>query len=408
MTSKRLIGAALAMAATIALWTGATTAQAAEFNIVRSSRVIWWADLAYDSVNAKFLVVWVTEEAVFGQFINPAGTMSGAAFTISAGKGNYYPRVAFGGGQFIVVYSYALGNGQGIDYRARFVTYGQPPVLEKPVVIDNPVRFTQPGAVAYVKADDYFVVVYPKKKGTMLTKVFPDGSTAQSQQVTDLDSTCGMNAPDIAVNTNKATGENTALVTGWRDPTSPGCQSGIWYRFGGADGFPTSDSGFAVERGGISREQRAAFNPKSKRYLLEWSQRPSGVVQGIVRGRQFGLQQPAGAAYDLQKPITNDADFGNNGFGEGGLAYEPSTNKFLLTMRGADKAGAAPIWKKQIGADGTPVPGSLAKLTNSVSTAPWPLAMPDGRGKVLTIYRGFFKINGMVLPAAAWPEPPPK
>ncbi len=421
MVRTRIGAVALAVAAAAALSADMAVAQPTEFNIVTSKRVIWGADLAYDSVHAKYLVVWVTEEAVFGQFVEPAGGKSGEQFIIDKGAGHYFPQTAFGWpeppppppgapaaapteGKFLVTYAISAGKNMGIDYRARFVTFvpDAAPTIDPEIVVDRKVRFTQPGAVAFMPApvagDEYFLMAYPKGKGTVAAKMFYDGTTGQPNVVTPTNAYCGLNVPDLVVASDATGTENVALVTGWRDPTSVECkgQSGIWYRFLDSTGAPAGPVEFAVQRGGLSREQKAAYNPKLRRYVLEWSQRKKGVVQGIIFGRRFDIAAPVDEApYEIQGPVKGDAEFGNDGFGQAGIAFDPVGDEFVMAMRGADKGGPAPIFQKVLDAQGIPIPG-LEKPTPNTSTAPWPLVVPDGQGHLLTIFRGFYRIQGIV------------
>ena len=69
-------------------------------NIVISGGGMWFPDVAYDSVDARYLVVWsdynYSPQLVFGRFVSNSGSLIGNAFQISdGGSQDLCPAVAY-------------------------------------------------------------------------------------------------------------------------------------------------------------------------------------------------------------------------------------------------------------------------------------------------------------------------
>jgi Zn-dependent metalloprotease len=128
--------------------------------------------VAYDSLNNRYLAIWLTARNaqssssgldVYGVFLNESGQPIGSEFRISDNNSvalSSYPTVAFGNGEFVVLWTAQGGmctiNGQRVtdtSARSDWVLVSGTSHNHSPSLAFNPVR--QSYVVAFVEGDDY-------------------------------------------------------------------------------------------------------------------------------------------------------------------------------------------------------------------------------------------------------------
>lgn len=140
-----LLAAAAVLAATLypRPADAALTRIAGPTHLLTDAGLVDMFDVAFDSDRQVYLAVWGTFAfgPTKGQFLSPTGAALGTPFTISPGSQQAgWARVVYGGGKFLVSYTYILGS-RSHRRAARFVTYqaGSPtsPTMSSEMVIDT-------------------------------------------------------------------------------------------------------------------------------------------------------------------------------------------------------------------------------------------------------------------------------
>jgi len=130
------------------------------------SNSLLYPDVAYDSINQRYLVVWydLTEFDVEGQLLNEDGSAYGSGFNIATGTADQnYPDVACrsmepGGGGYLVVWRQTAGNQRDIKGRRLNQTGG---LLGGVLDICTQADAQWSPRVAYSPDDDRYLVVWP-------------------------------------------------------------------------------------------------------------------------------------------------------------------------------------------------------------------------------------------------------
>jgi hypothetical protein len=422
----------LLVAVTIALAVGTTSAVKAvgtrHEQVLTSTAdlgragIIWSADMAYDPASNVLLAVWVNGDRIRGQFftLNKSANQFDALtdfFPVSYGVGHYFVRASFGAGKFLVSYGIARGAGFGVVREFRMVSYDADG--DQAVVVPGPVsKGTEldtmagrgSGASVFVPGNtpgegstlgDHFVVSWPSEGQTYARRVFPDGSTTPARFRITAASPCNLAAPEMAV--NPATG--VVFVVGFRDPTSTVCagQGGLWNQYITDGGANPADMEYVVEgkdMKGLHWEHGVAFG--EGRFQIAWN-RKTEAGRGIY-GRGYddtGATDPVA----LIKAAVPGLPPWDNALGQVGIGYDPTTDKYLVGMRGADVGdGKAAVFRLEIDRNGALEPESFQRLTENLAPAPEPVVDGDGTGYMFVMYRaGWSRINMVVFE----PENPP-
>ena len=83
----------------------------------------------------------------------------------------------------------------------------------------------------------------------------------------------------------------------------------------------------------------------------------------------------------------SNADVTDNGYGQVGLAYDGTLDRFELNVRGNDPGnGIAPLWRIRLGSDGRPM-NMTPMRTNPATLDPFATVTGDGAGNFLVVYR---------------------
>lgn len=325
---------------------------------------VWDPESAYNPINQVVLVVFnANDQGPWGQFLDINGNPIGGQFLIVNGVNGQFPKVAArttANGGFMVTY---WANG---GKYAAFVLPGSPTQLSGPVLIDAADLERESSGMAYAADYDAFIVTYPKQFATYIAGVRPTLQVLPGFKTTVLTGECSgaevLNKPEFAYDPIAHRG----LVAGWRDASEcGGSNGGIWTRLISFDGTNFGNLNLGeqwLSKGSYDEDLRVAFNPVTTSFVVAWS-RLGGSTRSILRGRVDVNGNVTTAATILPPNLTN-ASPGDDAFNQVALAYNTTTNRFLVAMRGNDSGGSpkAPAYSLELDANGDAVPGTLAEF----------------------------------------------
>jgi len=184
--------------------------------------------------------------------------------------------------------------------------------------------------------------------------------------------------------------DGTAMIVGYTDTTSANCAGfgGLWYRALAPTGLPLGSAGIVqgTTDPGLHREHRVAYSPVMNRFLAVWTH-STDMPPTIYAQKLAGDGTRDGEAYVVLAGNFGNADVSDNGFGQVGLAYDPSADRFEVAVRGSDPGnGLAPVWRIRLGSDGLPMDMAPVRV-NAGTVDPWPTVASDGTGTFLVVYR---------------------
>jgi hypothetical protein len=359
---------------------------------------IWSFDAAYDAGSGRYLVVGYYSGAVQGQYLGRDGVAIGSTFNI-ASVGAFNPRVASNGaGLFLVTYTYVVNNAYTLEARVISVATG---VVSNTFTIRAGGDFAltyRPG-IAWHPLLQQFIVAWAKASGggvgqvsTYLTGVTPSATAGLATALAAEATLCGASAeymkhaiPEITI-----LADGTGMLAGYRDSTSVACSSfgGLWYRPLAASGAPTGTVGIVhgTPNALLHREHRLAYSPTLQRYVVAWT-RSGDNFYNVLAQKIAPDGTRDGDAYIVRAPILDNADSGDNGFGQVGMAYDPAADQFEMALRGTDPGnGLAPVWRMRLTSAAVPAAMTPGRV-ESGSVDPWPVVVSDNTGNYLIVYR---------------------
>jgi len=136
-----------------------------------------------------------------------------------------------------------------------------------------------------------------------------------------------------------------------------------------------------------SRFPKVAFNSASRTYQVMWITYTG--TGGQVLGKRFNLDGSAIDAepYTVKATSRTNSYYGDDTFGELGLAYEPVSGNYLVAFRGQDAGdGIAPLWRMVADSEGKGSNSSIWEVERG-TRSPEPVVVPNGDGGAMIFYR---------------------
>ena len=371
------------------------------------SRLFVKFDVAFDSVNNVYLVVWGTQATgpVNGLFLNRAGAPISGIFAVSDGpQQSGWARVAYSpqANRFLVAYTKILG--PGVHQRTgKFVSWSNGPNMPWPEVpIDalggNP--GTDSG-VAWSAPAGKFLVTWWKPNGaypaSWISSVDPATNIASAPLMLT-DPADAQSDPEITCDA----ASNRCLAVGWSWGVTNGNLNSVWGRLiEASSGTPIGNS-FIIDGSPLESEPNVGF--AAGQFVVVFVRNFSSVWSKPV--------SPAGVVGTAQlvKQTAGEASVDGGGFGTIGIAGNPGTATLALTMLTWSSYSAV----QELDGNGTAIAGSYDIIPNpgpnynnrSKETA----AAADPGGAFLVMDNDRFlagRVSRYTVGATQPPPPPP-
>lgn len=254
-----------------------------------TDHLLVYPDVAYDSVNQKYLVIWEdgTEDDIEGVLLNPDGTM-GSSFNISQGDVNdprQRPAVASYAhavnGTYLVAYMRGLAGNHNIYAQLvgvdGTVTGGEIPVSTRSNDQDDPDLAVNPtnGDFLVVWEDGY------TDPDSIFSRIVDWSGTMQSPMVVSSTTVPRYN-PAVAFDPG-AGADGEWLVVFERDANG---DSQIGGRRVGVDGSATGDGIRICDDAADQLHPRIAYNANNDQYLVTWTDQRDGTTNWNIYGRR--------------------------------------------------------------------------------------------------------------------------
>ena len=360
---------------------------------------LWAFDAAYDAATGRYLVVGYGSYVVYGQFIGRDGVLIGSQFVI-APVGAWRPRVASNGnGLFAVVYTGLYGSNYSLEVRMvevapRNWSGGVSPATV--IKAGTDIALTFQTSIAWSPSLQQFLIPWAVSRGPSVGVSVSGIHADDTLGLGETPIVEGMPCGNTGVYAKRALSEiamapdGTTMIVGYTDTTSAECAAfgGLWYRALAPNGVPIGQAGIVqgTVDGGLHREHRVAYSPVMNRFLAVWTH--STDMPPTIYGQKLaGDGTRDGDAYVVLAGNFTNADVTDNGYGQVGLAYDPSIDRFEVAVRGNDPGnGIAPLWRIRLGSDGLPM-NMTPQRTNPATLDPFPTVTGDRSGNFLVVYR---------------------
>jgi len=330
-----------------------------------SSAGVTGIDVAFDPVSRRYLLTYASGGESWILMLDVWGAAIGEPQSITAAASGVQPRVAAGGGKFVVVYTDTTAGTRV----ARFVEPGvSVPTLGGTYTLGPATPATDatdsPGAgVTYDFTDNAFVAVWENRGSVFARAISADGRTDVAVNLTaDAPSAdCIYARPEIAWDDSLHRG----VVLGSREGASC-AQAGVWTRIVGYYGtgvFAQSELRVVSGAPGPRNSLRIAYTNLQNRFLSLWSE-PQGAVTTLA----YRLADATGGLSAASAILSGGAltpESEDDSYTENAVALD-AAGTFSIVSHANPAAGttAGQLYLRRINGDGILV-GSLHPLPAS-------------------------------------------
>ena len=287
-------------------------------------------DIAYEGWARRYLVAYEVSGQIWGLLLDVWGDQATPPFLIEATGTNSTPRIAAGGGGFLVTYTQA-----GQRYARSITGVGGLPTVASPIALgsasDSSAAFDGAGnGVIYMPDHNTFLATWRNSSDVVARAVTKTGLVGTAISVTGdaHDANCVYERSEIAWDPTLGRG----LVVGNRAGSSCATGDAVWSRLVTFDGTRTSMAGDLTTvstSAGPHTFRRVAFSDFLGRFLVAWSEPRASRITVMYRWADAtgGMSAPFGA------PGANSTADEGDSFADQGLAAFGSG--FALVSRGA-------------------------------------------------------------------------
>jgi hypothetical protein len=343
-------------------------------------------DIAYDEPARRFLIPYAVGGQIWGLLLDVWGNQAGPPFVIVPTTGNAQPRVAGGGGGFLVTYT------EDGERRARSIrgvggiptvsaAYSLGPAVNASSTTDN-----TGNGVVYVPASNRFLASWSDGTNVMLRAVNASGTIGPEVGVTT-----DAGEPNCVYNRSEIAWDPTvgrAMLLGNRSGGSCASGDAVWARLMSFDGnatWPADGLRVVSTEAGPHRFRRLTFSPAQRRFLLAWSE-PSGsqtTVAYSVGDATGGMSAPVEIA--IGADLTPESE--DDSFTENALTVDVSGG-FALLSRGGIPSGSSDgqLHLFRIGTDGTSNSGLPQRLPGTGQRMHTAMAANTTTGQMVATY----------------------
>ena len=343
-------------------------------------------DVAFDPFSRRYLVTYSSAGETWIQMLDLWGTAIGSPMSITPGGSGVQPRIASGGGRFVVVYTDTTAGTRV----ARFVQTGvSTPTVGSAVSLGVATTATgdinNPGAgVTYDYTDNAFVAAWENSGNVFARGIKSTGTTGPALNLTSDSAVTGCQYARPELSWDDAL--HRAVLIGTREGAS--ClNGGVWTRIIGYDGAAVSlvsDVSMVSAADDAQSFHRIAFNNLQNRFIMLWSEPHTDATTITYRlaDATGGLSAPRviPTGGDLTPELEDD------GYIENSVALD-SSGTFSIVSRATPPAGstAGQLYLQRIDANGNDA-GSLQALPASGTRTRVALTPNTVTGQLLAVY----------------------
>lgn len=344
-------------------------------------------DVAFDPMSRRYLLTYSSGGETWISMLDLWGTAIGTPVSLTPNGSGAQPRVAVGGGNFLVVYTDTTAGqrvGRFVQAGTLTPTIGAPSTLGPATAAtgdtDNP-----GGAATYDFADNRFVATWENAGNVFAGGISTSGPTGTAVNLTGDAPLAGClyARPEVSWDNSL----RRAMVLGSRE--GAGCTAGgaAWTRIVGYDGALVTLASDVLVVSTVPNPQtyrRVAFTNLQNRFLLLWSEQRAGAT-GIV----YRIGDATGglsSAFSVPSGGTLTPEPEDDAFTENAVVLD-AAGTFSVVSRGNPAAGATAgqLYFQRIDANGV-AQGSLHTLPATGVRTRVAMATNTVTGQILAAY----------------------